>query len=90
MEVKDIQKIVEQAAQERGCSVVEIIGDDDNNFDITIDKPSGIDLADCEFVHRAVLDAFDRDIEDYSLTVGSKGISGEEADALLGAEEEEK
>jgi len=88
MEVQDIQKVVEQAARDRGCTVVEIKGDDDNNFDITIDKAEGsVDLQDCEYVHRAVLDAFDRDIEDYSLTVGSKGISAEEAEALLSEEE---
>ena len=50
---------------------------------ITIDKEGGADLADCEYVHRAVLAAFDRDIEDYALTVGSAGISSEEADQML-------
>ena len=74
---------MEKAAAERGCRIVEIIADDDNNFDVTIDKDGGADLADCEYIHRAVLDAFDRDIEDYALTVGTAGISPEEADELL-------
>jgi len=30
-----------------------------------------------------VLAAFDRDVEDYALTVGSLGISREEADEIL-------
>ena len=42
-----------------------------------------VQLADCEHVHRAILAAFDRNIEDYSLTVGSVGIDAEEADEML-------
>jgi ribosome maturation factor RimP len=61
--------------------------DDDNNIEVTIDKQGGADLSDCEYVHRAVLAAFDRDIEDYALTVGSVGISAEEADSLLSKDE---
>ena len=83
MEKTDLQPVLEKAAAERGCRIVEIIADDDNNFDVTIDKDGGADLADCEYIHRAVLDAFDRDIEDYALTVGTAGISPEEADELL-------
>ena len=77
--------VLEQAAAERGCVIVDLdFNDDDNVFEVTIDKPSGdVDIADCEYVHRAVLAAFDRNIEDYSLTVGSVGISAEEADEIL-------
>lgn len=85
MKQEDLLKVLEQAAQERGCFVVELAFDDfDNVFDVTIDREDApVDLADCEYVHRAVLAAFDRNIEDYSLTVGSRGIEAEEADALL-------
>lgn len=58
--------------------------DDENVFEVTLDKDGGeVDINDCEFVHRAVLDAFDRNIEDYSLTVSSVGLSPEEADEIL-------
>ena len=83
MEKSELQPVLDKAAAERGCRVVEIIADDDNNFDVTIDKEGGAGLADCGYVHRAVLAVFDRDIEDYALTVGSAGISPEEADAML-------
>lgn len=85
MKQEELEKVIMQAAQERGCKLVAIdFNDDDNIFDVTIDKEDGdVELADCEFVHRAVLDAFDRNIEDYALTVGSLGISAEEADELL-------
>lgn len=85
MKQEELQKVLEQAAQERGCFVVELaFNDDDNVFDVTIDKNDGpVDLSDCEYVHRAVLSAFDRNIEDYALTIGSRGIDADEADALL-------
>ena len=85
MKQEELQKVLEQAAQERGCFVYAVeFNDDDNVFDVTIDKNDGpVDLEDCEYVHRAVLAAFDRNIEDYALTVGSKGIDPEEADELL-------
>ena len=89
MERSELMKVLEQAAAQRGCEVVELdFNDDDNGFEGTIDKPSAdVDIADCEFVHRAVLAAFARNIEDYSLTVSSLGISAEEADALLREQE---
>ncbi len=85
MQREAFEKTVRNAAQERGCEVVAIdFNDDDNIFEVTVDKASGpVSLDDCEHVHRAVLAAFDRDVEDYALTVGSLGISAEEADKML-------
>ena len=79
------EKVVEKAVAERGCSLVDIaFNDDDNVFEVTIDKAGAdVELADCEYVHRAVLAAFDRNIEDYALTVGSVGIDAAEADEML-------
>ena len=90
MQRNEFEQVVLKAAQERGCSVVEIsFNDDDNVFEVTLDKADApVELADCEFVHRAVLAAFDRNIEDYALTVGSLGISAEEADEILKTIEE--
>lgn len=90
MQREEFEKTVRQAAQERGCEVVGIdFNDDDNIFEVTLDRASGpVGLDDCEFVHRAVLAAFDRDVEDYALTVGSLGISAEEADRILEQEQE--
>lgn len=84
MEIDQLTRTVSAAAQECACSVVDVKMDDDNNIEVTIDKESSpVDLEDCEFVHRAVLKAFDRDVEDYALTVSSLGISGAEADEIL-------
>ena len=85
MQREEFEKTVRLAAQERGCEVVAIdFNDYDNIFDVTIDRASEpVSLDDCEYVHRAVLAAFDRDVEDYALTVGSLGIGAEEADEIL-------
>ena len=82
---EEFEKTVNAAALERACTVVAIdFNDDDNVFEVTIDKESGpVGLEDCEYVHRAVLAAFDRDVEDYALTVTSLGIDAAEADELL-------
>ncbi len=85
MNRSEFESVLQKAAEQRGCKVVDLIFDDDENvFEVTIDREeSPVDIEDCEFVHRAILDAFDRNIEDYSLTVSSVGLSPEEADKLL-------
>ena len=85
MDRTELVKVLEAAAAGRGCAVAALdFDEDDNVIDVTITKEGGaVNLGDCESVHRAVLAAFDRDVEDYALTVGSAGISGAEADALL-------
>lgn len=82
---EELLKVLETAAVERGCKLVELkFDDDDNVFDVTIDKETEpVSLEDCEYVHRAVLAAFDRNVEDYALTVGSLGLGTEEADEIL-------
>ena len=85
MNRSEFESVLLKAAEQRGCKVVDLMFDDDENvFEVTIDREeSPVDIEDCEFVHRAILDAFDRNIEDYSLTVSSVGLSPEEADKLL-------
>ena len=85
MQRTEFEKVVLAAASERGCEVVGIdFDDDDNVFEVTLDRADEpVSLDDCEFVHRAVLAAFDRDVEDYALTVGSAGMDAAEADEIL-------
>ena len=85
MEKEEFYAVVEKAVAERVCLLVVIAFDDDENvFEVTIDKPEAdVELSDCEYVHRAVLAAFDRNVEDYSLTVTSLGIDAAEADEML-------
>ena len=85
MDRNKFEEVLAQAAEQREVEIVEISFDDDENvFEVIIDrKDAVVDLADCEFIHRAVLAAFDRNVEDYSLTVSSKGIDSAEADEIL-------
>ena len=85
MDRTELQNVLQKAAQERCCTIVSFTYDDDDNvIDVTIDRPGErVSLADCEYVHRAVLAAFDRNVEDYAMTVSSVGIAAAEADALL-------
>ncbi len=85
MDLQKFKEVVENAAQERGCLVADLsLNDDDNVFEVIIDREDGdVDLGDCEYVHRAVLACFDRNIEDYALTVSSAGIDAAEADEIL-------
>ena len=85
MDLVKFREVVRMAADERGCEIVDLmLNDDDNVFEVVIDRKDGnVDLGDCEYVHRAVLAAFDRNIEDYALTVGSAGIDAAEADEML-------
>ena len=78
--------VASEAAKQRDCEIAELLyNDDDNVFELVLRKEGGsVDLQDCESVHRAILAAFDRNVEDYALTVGSEGLSSEEADRLLG------
>lgn len=65
----------EPAVTGRGCFVVDLALGKDNDIVLTIEKEDGVvELADCEAVNDAFLDAFDRDVEDYSLTVTSAGL----------------
>ena len=85
MDRSAFESVLREAVTQRGCILVDLdFDDDDNIFVVTIDRDGAdVELADCEFVHRAILAAFDRDVEDYSLTVTSAGIDAEEADKLL-------
>ena len=85
MDLVKFKEVFTLAATERGCELVELmLNDDDNVFEVVIDRKDGnVDLGDCEYIHRAVLAAFDRNIEDYALTVGSAGIDAAEADEML-------
>lgn len=86
MKKEEFEKVLEKAAAEKACKVVELSFNDDNNvFDVVIDRLDGtpVDLSDCESVHRAILAAFDRNVEDYALTVSSLGIDAAQADEML-------
>ncbi len=74
----DKEKIISSigyAVGERGCFIVDVTVSRDNDIVLTIEKETGdIDLEDCVSVNDAFLAIFDKDAEDYSLTVTSAGL----------------
>lgn len=66
---------VEPVIASRGCFLVEVTISADNDIVVAIESMEGsVDMDDCVAVNDAVLDAFDRDVEDYALTVTSAGL----------------
>lgn len=75
MNAKEIIDAVEKEIVARGCFLVELVLGKDNDIVITIESEKGqVSLEDCEAVNDTMLAAFDRDVEDYSLTVSSAGL----------------
>ena len=75
MEKELIEKTIRAAVEQRGCFLVDITLSKDNDVVISIEKEVGdVDLDDCVAVNDAFLAAFDKDVEDYSLTVSSAGL----------------
>ncbi len=46
----------------------------DNTIDLVLDSDTSVSIDACAMLNRAIGEAFDRDEEDYSLTVASAGI----------------
>ena len=75
MEKNTVIKCIEPAVTLRGCFIVDVTVSKDNDVVLTIEKEAGdVDLEDCVAVNDAFLSIFDKDVEDYSLTVSSAGL----------------
>jgi ribosome maturation factor RimP len=75
MDKKVITGKIEEAVAQRGCFLVDVTVSKGNEIVLTIEKDSGsVDLGDCTAVNDAFLAAFDKDVEDYALTVTSAGL----------------
>ena len=75
MDKELIQRTIGPVVEELGCFIVEIIVSKDNDVTLTVEKTSGeVSLEDCVTLNDAFLATFDKDVEDYSLTVSSAGL----------------
>lgn len=75
MDKTDIIREMEGAVAARGCFIVDVTVSKDNDVELTIESEEGVvDLQDCESLSNAFQEIFDRDKEDYSLTVTSAGL----------------
>ena len=75
MDKNKLIEVVEPVIAARGCFLVEVTVSPDNDITVAMESTEGsVDMDDCVAVNDAVLDAFDRDVEDYALTVTSAGL----------------
>ncbi len=75
MIISEIQNKIEEAVKTRDCFIVEIKISKSNEIEITIESESSIvKLDDCVYINRAFEAIYDREVEDYSLTVTSAGL----------------
>ena len=75
MKISDIIDAIGGEIVARGCFIVDISVSKDNDIVLTIESEKGkIELDDCVSLSRYVETKFDREVEDYSLTVSSAGL----------------
>ena len=70
-----LEQVINEALEGSKMFLVTLKVSKDNIIDVELDSDEDITIDDCVAVNNAVLDAFDRDVEDYELTVGSYGIT---------------
>ena len=75
MNVSEIIDAIGGEIVARGCFLVDISVSKDNDIVLTIESENGkIELEDCVSLSRFFETKFDREVEDYSLTVSSAGL----------------
>ena len=72
---EEIEKIASVKAQELNGSIVDVTVSSANDIIIYFDKNGGVNVDECVSISRYINDNFDRDIEDYALTVCSPGLT---------------
>ena len=75
MNVSEIKEALQSELVARGCFLVDVSISKDNDITVTIESENAkIELDDCVALSRYFETKFDREVEDYSLTVSSAGL----------------
>ena len=74
MDIKELLAVVEKSLEGTDMFVVDCTIAPDNTIDLILDSDTSVSIDTCAMLNRAISEAFDRDVEDYSLTVASAGI----------------
>ena len=75
MNVSEIKDALQSELVARGCFLVDVSVSKDNDITVTIESENGkIELDDCVALSRYFETQFDRETEDYSLTMTSAGL----------------
>jgi ribosome maturation factor RimP len=70
----DVTRALEEIVSGTDMFVVEVKVHPGNRIEVDLDADEGLTIERCREVHRKVEAMFDREAEDYSLTVGSPGL----------------
>ena len=74
MDIKEWLAVAEKSLEGTDMFVVDCTITPDNTIDLILDSDTSVSIDTCVMLNRAIGDTFDRDVEDYSLTVASAGI----------------
>jgi ribosome maturation factor RimP len=74
IDIEKIKEFVNECLGNGELFLIDATCSPDNDIEITIDSDSQVDIDDCIALNDKILSAFDRDQEDYSLTVTSAGL----------------
>ncbi|MBR2061026.1 MAG: ribosome assembly cofactor RimP [Tidjanibacter sp.] len=74
MEVAAIREFVEQRLEGTNMFLIEINSSPANEFEVVVDSDERVDIDSLVELSRAIEGVFDREVEDYELTVISAGI----------------
>ena len=75
IEKQQIEALVNEAIENTDAYIVDIAVSADNDIVVELDSPTGVDLDFCTGLSRRLNEALDRDVEDYSLEVGTASLS---------------
>ena len=74
MDIKELVAVTERALEGTDMFVVDCTIAPDNTIDLILDSDTSVSIDACAMLNHAIGEKFDRDVEDYSLTVASAGI----------------
>ena len=75
LDATEIRNFIEKQLEGTDYFLVDVKVKPDNLIEVEIDSDSPVSIEECERLTRAIETAFDRDKEDYTLEVGSAGIT---------------
>ena len=72
---ENIKEVATRKANEINGFIVDVNISSNNSIEVLFDKENGVHIDDCLSISRYIHSEFDREVEDYSLTVCSPGLT---------------
>ncbi len=70
-----LKQVVEKSLEGTGLMLIDLTVNSSNEICVELDSADGVDIDSCARLTRVIEEAFDRDVEDYQLEVGSSGLT---------------